>query len=92
MTDIGHNSMNEAVNNPQSVTGARLRSFIERVERLDSEKAAIAEDIKEVFGEAKSDGFEVSIIRKILKIRKMNDADRAEQEAILETYMSAIGM
>lgn len=86
----GEQSHHEA--GPGGATGARLRSFIERVERLEEEKAALAEDIKEVFGEAKSDGFDVKIIRQILKIRKMDDADRAEQEALLETYMSAIGM
>ncbi len=77
---------------PGGATGARLRSFIERIERLEEEKKALADDIKEVFGEAKSDGFDVKIMRQILKIRKMDDADRAEQEALLETYMSAIGM
>ncbi|WP_420549852.1 DUF2312 domain-containing protein [Curvivirga sp.] len=77
---------------PGGATGARLRSFIERIERLEEEKKGIMDDMKEVFAEAKSDGFDVKIMRQILKIRKMDDADRAEQEALLETYMSAIGM
>ena len=75
-----------------SATGNRLRSFFERIERLEDEKKALSGDISEVFGEAKSDGFEVTIMRKILAIRKMNEADRAEQEALIETYMSAVGM
>jgi uncharacterized protein (UPF0335 family) len=75
-----------------SATGIRLRSFIERLERLEEDKAAVSEDMKEVFSEAKSSGFDVKILRQILKIRKMNEADRAEQETLLEVYMSAIGM
>jgi uncharacterized protein (UPF0335 family) len=75
-----------------SATGIRLRSFIERLERLEEDKAAVSEDMKEVFSEAKSSGFDVKILRQILKIRKMDDADRAEQETLLEVYMSAIGM
>jgi uncharacterized protein (UPF0335 family) len=77
---------------PDSATGIRLRSFIERLERLEEDKAAVSEDMKEVFSEAKSSGFDVKILRQILKIRKMDDADRAEQETLLEVYMSAIGM
>ncbi|RED54028.1 DUF2312 domain-containing protein [Aestuariispira insulae] len=74
------------------VTGERLRSIIERIERLEEEKAALAEDVKEVYAEAKGDGFDVKTIRQIIKIRKMDQNDRAEQEALLETYMSALGM
>ena len=87
---VGMEPAHESV--PGGATGARLRSFIERIERLEEDKAAVMEDMKEVFAEAKSDGFDVKIMRQILKIRKMDDADRAEQEALLETYMSAIGM
>ena len=74
------------------VTGERLRSIIERIERLEEEKKALSEDIKEVFAEAKGDGFDVKTIRQIIKIRKMDQNDRAEQEALLDTYMSALGM
>ncbi len=92
----GHNSgaasIAEIPAHVGGATGARLRSFIEQVERLEEEKKAIAEDIKEVFGEAKSDGFDVKIIRMILKRRKKAEADIAEEEALFETYMSAIGM
>jgi uncharacterized protein (UPF0335 family) len=69
-----------------------LRAFIERIERLEEEKAAIANDIKEVFAEAKSTGFDVKAIRTILKIRKQDDHERLEAEAVLATYMHALGM
>lgn len=77
---------------PTSVTGARLRSFIERIERLEEEKKALSDDIKEVFAEAKSQGFDVKTMRKIIRIRKMDENDRQEEEALLETYMAALGM
>ena len=69
----------------------RLRSFIERLERLEEDKAAIANDLKEVFGEAKGEGYDVAALRKILRIRKQDRAKRQEEEAILDLYMSAIG-
>jgi uncharacterized protein (UPF0335 family) len=69
-----------------------LRAFIERIERLEEEKAAIANDIKEVFAEAKSTGFDVKAIRTILRIRKQDDHERMEAEAVLATYMHALGM
>lgn len=68
----------------------RLRSLIERIERLEEEKAAIASDIRDIFAEAKSAGFDVKIMRQILKLRKMNAADRDEQESLLETYRKAL--
>ena len=74
------------------VAGKRLLSFFERIERLEEEKAAIAEDIKEVFAEAKSAGFEVKIMRRIMKLRKMEPEKRAEEDELLDLYMSAIGM
>lgn len=74
------------------VAGARIKSFIERVERLEEEKAAIAEDIKEVYGEAKATGFEVKILRRIIKLRKMDIEKRREEDELLELYKSAIGM
>lgn len=74
------------------IAGDRLKSFIERIERLEEEKKALAEDIKEVFAEAKGVGFDVKIIRQIIKIRKMDQDDLDEQEALLETYLHAIGM
>ena len=73
-------------------TQQKLRAFIERIERLEEEKAALANDIRDVFAEAKSDGFDVKAIRAVLKIRKMNDAERQESEAVLATYLHALGM
>ncbi len=73
-------------------TQQKLRAFIERIENLEEEKANIANDIRDVFAEAKSDGFDVKAIRAVLKIRKLNDAERQEQEAVLATYLHALGM
>lgn len=69
-----------------------LRSLIERIERLEEEKKALADDIKDVYGEAKSTGFDVKIIRQIVRIRKMDESDRQEQEALLDLYTHALGM
>jgi len=74
------------------VAGERLRSFIQRIERLEEEKKTISEDVREVFAEAKSSGFDPKIMRQVLKLRKMETADRQEQEALLETYLAALGM
>lgn len=74
------------------IAGAQLRSFIERIERLEEEKAALAADIREVFAEAKGNGFDPKVMRQVLKLRKLDQADRQEQEALLDLYMSAIGM
>ncbi len=70
----------------------QLRSIIERVERLEEEKAAIASDIKDVFAEAKGNGYDTKAIKQILKIRKMEAHERDEQEAVLDTYLRALGM
>ena len=74
------------------VTGDQLRSLIERIERLEEEKAALAEDIREVYAEAKGNGFDVKVMRQIVRLRKMDSNDRSEMEAVLETYMAALGM
>lgn len=84
MTDIGHNT--------ETVAAAELRQFIERVERLEEEKAAISGDIKDVLGEAKGRGYDTKAIRKIIRIRKMDPNARIEEQHILETYMAALGM
>ena len=73
------------------VAAERLRSFIERVERLEEEKAAIANDVKEVYAEAKGEGYDVKILRQIVRIRKMDRAERQEQEALLDLYLTALG-
>jgi uncharacterized protein (UPF0335 family) len=75
-----------------SVAQDQLRAFIERIERLEEEKAAITADIKEIYAEAKGNGFDAKILRKIISIRKTDTNERLEQEAILELYMSALGM
>jgi uncharacterized protein (UPF0335 family) len=73
-------------------TAGQLKAFIERIERLDEEKREVAEDIKEVYSEAKSTGFDAKILRMIVSIRKKDAAERREEDTILETYMSALGM
>jgi len=73
-------------------SSARLKSFVERIERLEEEKAGIAADIKEVFAEAKGTGFDVKIMRQIIRLRKMEQADRLEQEELLDLYQRALGM
>lgn len=69
-----------------------LRSFIERIERLEEEKAALSADIREVYSEAKGQGFDTKIMRQVVRIRKLDSADRQEQEAVLELYLGALGM
>ena len=74
------------------VSADQLKSIISRIEKLIEEKQAIADDIKEVYAEAKGNGFAVAIIREIIKIRKLDEAEREEKEAILDTYLRAIGL
>jgi uncharacterized protein (UPF0335 family) len=80
------------MNDLQGSAAERLRSFIERIERLEDEKAALAADIREIYGEAKSSGFDGKIMRQIVRLRRMDSAQRAEQEALLDTYRSALGI
>ncbi len=74
------------------IAAQRLRSFIERIERLEEEKAALVADVREVYAEAKGDGFDVKTMRQIVRLRKMDSSDRAEQEALLDLYKSALGL
>ncbi|CAN7501664.1 DUF2312 domain-containing protein [Rhizobium sp. LjRoot30] len=76
----------------ENVTASELRSIIERIERLEEEKAAIASDIKDVLGEAKGRGFDTKAIKTILRLRKKDANERMEEESILQTYMAALGM
>jgi uncharacterized protein (UPF0335 family) len=76
----------------ESVAADQLKAFIERIERLEEEKAGIAGDIREIFGEAKGNGFDTKAMRKILALRKKDFSERQEEEAILELYMQALGM
>lgn len=70
----------------------RLRAFIERIERLEEERTALGADIREVFAEAKGTGFDTRIMRQVIKLRKMDGADRQETEHLLELYKRALGM
>ena len=74
------------------IAGEQLRSFIERIERLEEERKTLAEDIKEVFAEAKGTGFDTKIMREIIKIRRMDEDDLDEQETLLDIYKRALGM
>ncbi len=74
------------------IPAPRLRSFIERIERLDEEKAALAADVREVYAEAKGDGFDAKTMRQIVRLRKLDSADRAEQDALLDLYKAALGL
>ena len=69
----------------------RLKSFIERIERLEEDKAAVSNDMKEVFLEAKGEGFDVKILRKVIRLRKQDKVKREEEEALIDLYLSAIG-
>ena len=74
------------------VAGEKLRAYIQRIEKLEEEKKAIGDDIREVFAEAKGNGFDPKVMRQVLRLRKMDVADRQEQEAVLEVYLAALGM
>ncbi len=75
-----------------NVSADQLRLFIERIEALEEEKAGIADDIKGVYAEAKSNGYDVKTMRSIVRLRRMDVNDRAEMEALLETYKTALGL
>jgi len=70
----------------------QLKSLVERIERLEEEKAALTADIREVYSEAKGQGFDTKIMRQVVRLRKLDRADRQEQEAILDLYLAALGM
>jgi uncharacterized protein (UPF0335 family) len=74
------------------VSADRLRQYIERIERLEEERAGISDDIKDVYSEAKSAGFETKVMRQVIKLRKMDGQKRQEQEELLELYKAAIGL
>ena len=70
----------------------QLKTLVERIERLEDEKAALTADIREVYSEAKGQGFDIKIMRQVVRLRKLDRADRQEQEAILDLYLGALGM
>lgn len=76
----------------EAIAADQLRAIIERIERLDEERKAVITDIKEIFAEAKSNGFDVKVLRRLLAIRKMDRDGRAEFEALIELYQQALGM
>lgn len=78
--------------NPDEIAKDQLTAFVERIERLEEEKKGISDDIKEVYAEAKGNGFDVKVLRKVISVRKQDANERAEQEAILDLYLSALGM
>lgn len=83
MAEIGDNS---------GVSGQRLKAFIERVERLEEEKRGLAEDIRDIYAEAKGTGFDTKTIRKVIRLRRMDVEKRREEDELLELYCSAIGL
>lgn len=91
MAGIGHNSGEEETD-VGGVSGKRLKSFIERIERLTEEKQGIADDIKDIYAEAKGVGFDAKILRKVVARRKMDAEKRREEDELLELYCSAIGL
>lgn len=90
MTDIATPESTETMSQVGGIDTGRLRSLIERIEHLEEEKKGISLDIRDIFAEAKAIGFDVKIMRAVLKLRKMNAADREEQEYLLETYRKAL--
>lgn len=75
-----------------AVAADQLRSIIERIERLEEEKATIAEDIKEIYAEAKANGYDTKVLRQVVRLRGQDKAERQEQEALLDLYLHALGM
>lgn len=95
--DFGHNSNSSPelpVDMPKAhrATDDRLRLLIERIERLEEEKKAIADDIRDVYAESKAVGYDTKIMREVIRLRKMDPDARAERDAVLETYLCALGM
>lgn len=82
----------ETNENAQTVAAGQLRAFIERIERLEEEKKTIADDIKEVYAECKGTGFDTKAVRQLIRLRKQDQAERQEAEAILDLYKAALGM
>jgi uncharacterized protein (UPF0335 family) len=86
MSDIAGNS------DPAGFAGDQLKAFVERIERLEEEKQAIADDIKDVYAEAKANGFDTKILRQVIRLRKQDADERAEMETLLDLYLAALGM
>jgi uncharacterized protein (UPF0335 family) len=80
------------VTKPQNVAKDHLKAFVERIERLEEEKKALADDIRDVYAEAKGNGFDVKALRTVIRMRKQDSNERQEQEALVDTYLVALGM
>lgn len=94
MADFGGEEMSTASAAPQALTMSakeKLQQIVARIERLEEEKKGIAADIKEVYGEAKSTGFDTKVLRKVVSLRKIDRAERAEQEQVMDLYLQALG-
>lgn len=87
---LGHNS--KPTNDVGGIAAERLRQIVSRVEKLEEERKALGDDIREVYAEAKGSGFDVKILRAIVRLRKQDEADRQEAEALLDLYKQALGM
>lgn len=74
------------------IAGENLKRYIERIEKLEEEKAEIAADVREIYNRAKGEGFDPKVMRQVIKIKKMDSAEREEQESLLDIYMHALGM
>jgi uncharacterized protein (UPF0335 family) len=95
LDNMGHNSKPDVSGDDAKVGGIaadRLRSLIERIERLEEERKALGSDIKDIYAEAKSAGFDVKVLRQIIRIRKQEPAEVEEQETLLDVYRRAVGM
>ncbi len=77
---------------PGGIAAQRLRAFIERIERLEEEKAALSADIREVYAEARGEGFDAKTMRQVVRLRKLESAERQEQQALLDLYKAALGL
>jgi uncharacterized protein (UPF0335 family) len=91
LQDVAHSGEHES-EGPAGVAVGPLRSFIERVERLEEEKKALTADIRELYNEAKAQGFDSKVMRQVVRLRRMDRHDRLEQEALLDLYLGALGM
>jgi uncharacterized protein (UPF0335 family) len=85
-------SKSAALSEGGAVASRQLRSFVERIERLEEEKKGIADDIRDVFAEAKGQGFDTKVMRQVIRLRKKDAAERQEEEALLDLYLHALGM
>lgn len=95
LDNLGNDTPADKEDSPDKVGGIaadRLRSLIERIERLEEERKSLASDIKDIYGEAKSAGFDVKVLRQIIRIRKQEPAEVEEQETLLDVYRRALGM